>query len=135
MSRCRALVVLLALGFALPTAAFAQGAGDEQYQDPFADEQAQNDGRADSRAAQDDDGGLSDEPPIDDGGDDGGNGATTPTPPPEDPGDEEPARDPADEPKALPNTGSDPRILAFVGLFFVMVGVGLRLRTIDPDAY
>ena len=131
MSRCRALVVVLALVLALPTAAFAQGAGDEQYQDPFGDEQAQNDG-GNGRAAQDD-GGLEDEPavPGDDGGDE-----PTPTPPdePEEPADD-PAEAPAREPKALPNTGSDPLILAYVGLLFLLIGVGLRLRTIDPDAY
>jgi LPXTG-motif cell wall-anchored protein len=31
----------LVLALALPSAAFAQGAGDEQYQDPFGDEQGQ----------------------------------------------------------------------------------------------
>jgi len=125
MSRCRALVVVLSLALMLPSAAFAQGAGDEQYQDPFGDEQAQ--AQPDSRAAQDDDG-LSDTPPGDDGGDDGQD-----TPPP---ADDEPA-DPApqQEDEALPNTGHDPLVLAFAGLLFVLVGVGLRLRTIDPDAY
>ena len=128
MPRCRALVVLLVLVLALPSAAFAQGAGDEQYQDPFGDEQAQND-RQDGRAAQDD-GGLTDEPPV--GGDD--DGADEPAQPP---AEEPPAEEPrAEEPaRALPNTGSDPRILAYVGLLFVLIGVGLRLRTIDPDAY
>ena len=124
MSRCRALVVVLSLALMLPSAAFAQGAGDEQYQDPFGDEQTQQDR---PRAAQDD--GLSDEPPVDDGN--GGNGNAEPAP--EDPA-EEPAPQPEEE-QALPNTGSDPRVLAFVGLLFVLVGVGLRLRTIDPDAY
>src|SRR5688572_11918588 len=36
----RTLAVLLAL-LALPASALAQGAGDEQYQDPFGDEQGQ----------------------------------------------------------------------------------------------
>ena len=123
MSRCRALVVVLSLALVLPSAAFAQGAGDEQYQDPFGDEQTQQEQPA---AAQDD--GLSDEPPGGGDGDDGG--AQEPAPAPE-----EPARETDDEEQALPNTGSDPRILAFAGLLFVLVGVGLRLRTIDPDAY
>jgi LPXTG-motif cell wall-anchored protein len=131
MSRCRALVVLLAVVLALPSSALAQGAGDEQYQDPFGEEQAQNDGGSGgggggANAAQDD--GLSDEPPV--GGDDP---APAPEPAPEDPAPEEEAA-PADEP-ALPNTGSDPRVIAFLGLLFVLVGVGLRLRTLDPDAY
>jgi LPXTG-motif cell wall-anchored protein len=39
----RALVCIAALlcALAAPSAAFAQGAGDEQYQDPFGDEQSQ----------------------------------------------------------------------------------------------
>jgi LPXTG-motif cell wall-anchored protein len=136
MPRRRIIVALLALVLALPSAAFAQGAGDDQYQDPFGDEQAQNDGGndgggANGRAAQDD-GGLEDEPPVG-GGDDGGE--TDPAPPAdEDPADD-PEEQPAEEEKALPNTGSDPRILAFVGALFLLVGVGLRLRSIDPDAY
>lgn len=127
MSRCRALVAVLSLALMLPSAAFAQGAGDEQYQDPFGDEQAQQGGGGQSRAAQDD--GLSDEPPVD-GGE---QPAPAPEPEPEEPA---PAPDgPARDESALPNTGSDPRILAFAGLLFVLIGVGLRLRTIDPDAY
>jgi LPXTG-motif cell wall-anchored protein len=35
------LLAALLLALALPTAALAQGAGDEQYQDPFGDEQSQ----------------------------------------------------------------------------------------------
>ncbi len=127
----RILVALVALVLALPSAAFAQGAGDDQYQDPFGDEQAQDGGR-DGRAAQDD-GGLDDEPPVD--------REESPDPPPEEPEQEEPAEEPAQEPaqeqpgQTLPNTGSDPRILAYMGLLFLLIGVGLRLRTIDPDAY
>ena len=142
MSRSRAIVALLALALAVPSVVFAQGAGDEQYQDPFGSPPAKSQGGkkkgTTGRAAQDD-GGLSDAPPVDTGGNGGnggngngsnggdtgsGSGDTTP-----------PADEPAAEPRGLPNTGSDPRILAFVGVLFVLVGVGLRLRTIDPDAY
>ncbi|HEX8086148.1 MAG TPA: LPXTG cell wall anchor domain-containing protein [Solirubrobacteraceae bacterium] len=138
MRRRRAIVVLLALVLAVPSLAFAQGAGDEQYQDPFGDEQAQNDrgdgggGNTNGRAAQDDGGGLTDEPPVG-GGDDGGDT----TPPPNDSGDDAPDEEDSadDQAKALPNTGSDPRILAYVGLVFVLAGVGLRLRTLDPDSF
>jgi LPXTG-motif cell wall-anchored protein len=127
MSRCRALVVVLSLALMLPSAAFAQGAGDEQYQDPFGDDQTQQ-GTPRTQAAQDD--GLTDEPPVDDG--------EAPAPPtgeaPEEPA-EEPAQQQPQEESALPNTGHDPRVLALFGLVFLLVGVGLRLRTIDPDAY
>ena len=127
MPRRRIIVALLALLLALPSAAFAQGAGDEQYQDPFGDEQAQNDGSS-GNAAQDD-GGLSDEPPVQ------GDGGETEAPAtPEDPA-EPVAPEEAQEPRTLPNTGSDPRLLAFFGVLFVLAGVGLRLRTLDPDAY
>jgi LPXTG-motif cell wall-anchored protein len=123
MSRSRAVVALLALVLALPSAALAQGAGDEQYGDPFGDEQAQNGGGG---ASQDD--GLDPEPPVDPAP------PEDPAPEPEpDPGEPDPAPEP-DEP-ALPNTGSDPRILAFVGLLFVMTGIGVRLRTLDPDDF
>ena len=123
VTRSRALIALLSLALALPSAAFAQGAGDEQYQDPFGDEQTQGGGGGGGgRAAQDDDDGLSDQPPVDPGGE-------QPAPPPEEPAPEPEAR------PALPNTGSDPRAMAFFGLLFVLVGVGLRLRTVDPDEY
>ena len=87
MLRPRVLICLLALILALPSAAFAQGAGDDQYQDPFGDEPAQPDSGGE---------GLSDTPP---------------------------------------GTGSDPRVLGLLGSAFVLMGVGLRLRTIDPDAF
>ena len=126
MTRSRAIITLIALALALPSAAFGQGAGDEQYQDPFGDEQAQGNGGGNTRAAQDD--GLEDTPPVDDG-------STQTTPPAEEetPAEETPPTEADDS--ALPNTGSDPRLLAFFGLLFLLIGVGLRLRTIDPDAY
>lgn len=35
----------------------------------------------------------------------------------------------------LPNTGSDPRLLFLTGLALTLVGLGLRLRTVDADDY
>lgn len=124
MTRSRAIVALLALLLALPSSALAQGAGDQQYQDPFGGEQTQDGGGGGGG-----DDGLSDDPPVGGGGgggDTGGGGETDP------PAEDQPA---AEAPKALPNTGSDPRVLAFLGLVLLMFGVGLRLRTIDPDSY
>ena len=111
---------------ALPATAFAQGAGDDQYQDPFPDEQSQTQ----------DEGGLSDEPPVPGGGGSGG-GDDAPAEPSEPAGDDEAATaaPEADTTAQLPNTGSDPRLLVMIGLLFVLAGAGLRLRTIDPDAY
>jgi LPXTG-motif cell wall-anchored protein len=117
MSRSRAIVALLALVLALPSAAFAQGAGDEQYQDPFGGEQTQG---------QDD--GLSQDPP---GGGDGGEAA----PPPADDGADDEQEAAPSEPRTLPNTGSDPRIIAWAGLVFLLAGIGLRMRSADPDAF
>jgi LPXTG-motif cell wall-anchored protein len=118
--RRRALVALLAASLVTPSAAFAQGAGDDQYQDPFPEEQTQNGGGS---AQEDGGGGLTDEPPV-----------PAPAPAPEDPA---PAQDPATTaaPAQLPNTGSEPLMLAYVGVLFVLVGAGLRLRTLDPESY
>jgi hypothetical protein len=128
---------------ALPGAAFAQGAGDDQYQDPFGDEQSQDGGGGSS-----DDGGLSDSPPSTGGGgggsgssgsgspgsgsgsgsSGGGSSGTAPTTP-------APSAGPAEAGSQLPRTGSDPLILMALGAGLVLTGVGLRLRTIDPDAF
>ena len=123
MSRSRAIIALLALVLALPSAAFAQSAGDDQYQDPFGDEQTQGAGGGNAGAAQDD--GLDPEPPVD----------PDPDPVDPDPDPVDPDPDPNGDEPALPNTGSDPWILAFVGLLFVMTGLGVRLRTLDPDDF
>ena len=130
MHRTRRLVCLLALILALPSAAFAQGAGDDQYQDPFAEEPT---AQQQQQEPPDQDGGLGDEPPTDGGGSQGeGNGGEseqTPAPAPD------PAPTPPGDPNALPRTGADPRPLVLIGAAFLLAGIGLRLRTIDPDAY
>jgi hypothetical protein len=138
----RLATLIAALVLVLPGTAFAQGAGDDQYQDPFAEETAQQQGGGGSggeaQASQDQDGGLTDEPPVggsDSGSSGSGSGSdgetgTTTTPAPEQ------AAPEADQAAGqLPNTGSDPRALVLCGLAFVLIGVGLRLRTIDPHSY
>jgi LPXTG-motif cell wall-anchored protein len=50
--------------------------------------------------------------------------ATPPPPPP-------PARTTQQQTTGLPNTGSDPRVLALLGLGFLLAGIGLRLRAPD----
>ena len=119
MRRSRLLACLLCLLLAAPAGAWAQGAGDDQYQDPFGDSPTQNDG-----------GGLSPAPP---GGGDSGSQDPAPAPAPA-PEETEPSTE-ATAPGTLPNTGSDARLLALLAAAMIMVGVGLRLRTIDPDAY
>jgi LPXTG-motif cell wall-anchored protein len=123
----RLATLLAVLLLAFPAAAFAQGAGDDQYQDPFGEEPAQTD---------DDGGGLSETPPgggsdggSDSSGGDTGGGDTSGTPAPATPAPEATASN------QLPNTGTDPRVLGLLGSTLLLAGVGLRLRTIDPDAY
>ena len=144
MLRTRRLICLLALILALPSAAFAQGAGDDQYQDPFAEEPAQ------TQQGDTPEGDLGDEPPgggedqggsgssgsgdsgsgsgsgsgggSGAGGGSGGPGGTTTTPR-------------ATGNDGLPLTGADPRPLLLVGLAFLLGGIGLRLRTIDPNDF
>ena len=142
MPRLATLIALLCL--ALPGAAFAQGAGDDQYQDPFGDEPVS------SQTPPDD--GLSDTPPG--GGSDGGSdpsgggttgsgdsgagsdgGATSPGSTGTAPDAGTAAEADEQAPGQLPNTGADPRVLMLLGTAFLLVGVGLRLRTIDPDAF
>jgi len=74
--------------------------------------------------------GVSTQPPVDLDGDDGEPQTSTPPPAPE----PAPAPAPA-EPGALPNTGSDPRLLFLAGVALMLFGVGLRLRTADVDLY
>ena len=127
MLRTRRLICLLALILARPSAAIAQGAGDDQYQDPFGDEPA---------AQQDGEGGIGSEPPTDGGSEGSGNSGSGGggEPAPTDPAPSTTPTTPAD-PNALPRTGSDPRPLLLVGAAFLLGGGGLRLRTIDPDDF
>ena len=130
MTRPRLLACLLALSLAVPSAAFAQGAGNDQYQDPFGDEPTQTDGGGGGSGGGGGGGdGLSTTPPGGGSGTSGSGAEGTTTTPPA-------ATAPATaNGQTLPNTGSDPRFLALFGLALLLFGVGLRLRTIDPDAY
>ncbi|MGH2840457.1 MAG: LPXTG cell wall anchor domain-containing protein [Solirubrobacteraceae bacterium] len=61
------------------------------------------------------------QPPVDLDGNGDGSG---------DSGSEQPSRS-----SELPDTGSDPRMLILAGAALTLLGVGLRLRTADADAY
>jgi len=124
----RAAVVLVVLALlAAPGAAFAQGAGDDQYQDPFAGEQ-------DGGAAEP---GPGPEPAVEAPS----SGADAPVS--SAPDDGAPAAAAADAPVAgaeagstaspatLPYTGADPLALVVAGGILLLVGTGLRLRTAD----
>jgi LPXTG-motif cell wall-anchored protein len=102
---------------AAPAAALAQGAGDDQYSDPFGS--GQND---------------------DSGSDDGGGAEPEPEPEPSEPESttEAPAPTPAPAPEAtasqqepaeqLPYTGADEGLVALAGVMLLAGGVALRLR-------
>ena len=132
---------LLTLLLAASGTAFAQGAGDDQDQDPFGNQPTQSQGG--------DDGGLSQEPPGGggdsgsgdggsgsgsgsggDSGDDGGSAGEAGGA-----GDAEGSSGSGAEADELPNTGSEVFALAGLGVVLLLAGTGLRLRTIDPDAF
>ena len=129
MSALRRMIPVLAVAaMCAPASAHAQGgAGDDQYQDPFAGEQAPERQRAQTTPSQDEPG-LSQEPPAAPAPQQppsgGGGGATEP----------EAAAPQATEP-ALPNTGLEVPGLALLGLGLLLTGYGLRLRTVDASLF
>ena len=133
----RFVTLLAALTLAVPGTAFAQGAGDDQYQDPFGDEPSQSDGAGSGG----DGGGLSDSPPVTGGGSSGsssGGGSSSGSGASGAGASETATQTPAATAQAssqLPQTGSEPLLLMGLGAAFVLTGVGLRLRTIDPNAF
>jgi pyruvate dehydrogenase E2 component (dihydrolipoamide acetyltransferase) len=108
MTRSVLIIAALLCALAAPSAALAQGAGDEQYQDPFGDEQSQS------------------EP------------TPTPTPAPAQPAPAQPApaqppAAPAPAPapaqasqEQLPRTGADAGWLALAGVVLLAAGIALR---------
>jgi hypothetical protein len=132
----RLATITAALVLALPGSALAQGAGDDQYQDPFGDQtQTQTgDGLTESPNVGGNSGSGSSSGSASSGssGSSGSGSAGTTTTAPAAPATTTPA---AGAGEGLPNTGTDPRILVLLGCAFVLTGAGLRLRTIDPDAF
>jgi hypothetical protein len=102
--------VLLAL---TPAAAAAQSAGDEQYEDPFADQQPQAQATPEAAPA------PAAEP---------AQAPATPAPAaPTQPSPAPAAAEPVQAGQAeLPRTGGDPRVPALVGLVLLSAGVALR---------
>ena len=120
--RIACLVAILAL--AAPQAAFAQGAGDEQYQDPFAGDN----GQSDQGDAQGDDQGGADGGQAPDSGSSGSGTSTSP-------GDATTTQAPTSttaqtSPAAeqLPRTGNDPFLPAVAGFWLLIGGVALRAK-------
>lgn len=128
------LLLLCALCLAVtPVSAFAQSAGDEQYQDPFGTETTQSqtdpspqepEPTAPDEAEADPDATLTDEPQV------------TPdiTEPPELGGLQDVPQDSANRPQRLADTGIDTRLFLALGASLLLAGIGLRLRTI-PERF
>jgi hypothetical protein len=121
MARSRLAALLVALALLAPASAFAQSAGDEQYADPFGDNQSQSDNQGSSN---------------DQGSSSGGGTTTAQAAPTATPA---PAQAPAPAPAAttaqvaptgaqLPRTGGDPITPAVAGFWLLLGGVALRAR-------
>src|SRR4051795_10191821 len=126
------LAVLAPAALAAPSSAFAQGAGDDQYQDPFAaaPKTTKSPPAASNQRAQTGQPSLSNQPP-----------ATTNTAPSQS---QQSAPAAASSPSAqaapaagsqLPYTGYEIPGMALMGLGLFGVGIGLRLRTLDETLY
>jgi LPXTG-motif cell wall-anchored protein len=131
-SVCRRIVVLLVvalLGVGGPvTAAYAQGAGDQQYQDPFGNDDSGSSttkSKPKSGSGDEDIAPLSQAPQTSGSGSTSGSSGTssgtagtaasgTPTT--------------SATAGTLPNTGLDTRVLLLAGGVLVLLGVGLRMR-------
>ncbi len=107
MTRSLVCIAALLCALAAPSAALAQGAGDEQYQDPFGDEQSQPEPTA---------------TPV----------PAPAQPAPAQPAPAQPAPAPAPAPaqasqsEQLPRTGADAGWLALAGIVFLAAGLALR---------
>jgi hypothetical protein len=107
------VLAALMLALALPAAALAQGAGDEQYQDPFGDEQSQPTATATPPPAQ---------PPATPSQP----AAPAPTATPAPQSGPAPAAAPPSGGRQLPYSGADAGLLALAGA--ALLGAGLALR-------
>lgn len=120
----RRLVPLLAgLALAFPASALAQGAGDDEYRDPFGSggerttSTAPGSGNGSGGGSAQTPPDLSQEPPV---ALPSGAASGTETP-----------RARAGAPR-LPATGAEPALLALAGTGMLLAGVGLRLRVLPP---
>jgi len=139
-------VALCTLAIAVfPAHALAQsGAGDDQYQDPFA---GQNDGGGSDTGGGSNSGGSSGGGTSDSGGGSSDSGSSSgdaglsdappdsslTTPPPID--STTGVTGTSASPATLPNTGVDTRLLVGAGFALLLIGIGLRLRTADERRF
>ena len=115
----RIAALAAALSLSVPAGALAQGAGDNQYQDPFAGEDSGSGSGAGSGSG----GG---------GGAEGnsGNGSLSNSPP----AGESLASQQSTSSGELPRTGADPGLVALLGAGLILTGAGLRVRVRRPIA-
>ena len=109
----RAAATVAALALSTPGAAFAQSAGDDQYRDPFGEENQQ----------QDQSGGDTGETAPDTSGESAPAPAPAPTPTPAPSTGTEPTATVAGE---LPRTGLGAGLVAALGVVLLGAGIGLR---------
>ena len=110
MDRRRIVTLTVALVLAAPGAAFAQSAGDEQYEDPFAGDDQEQATPTPAPAP---------DTPV--SSDDGTQATAQATPTPA-PGSEAAAQE------QLPRTGNDPFLPAVAGFWLLLGGVALRAK-------
>jgi hypothetical protein len=114
MARSRLAALVAALALAAPASAFAQSAGDEQYQDPFGGDDSGQSGSGDQ------------------GSSSGDSGTTTaqaaPTAAPTTASPSATTAQAAPAAQQLPRTGGDPITPAVAGFWLLLGGVALRAR-------
>ena len=117
----RIAALAAALSLALPAGALAQGAGDNQYQDPFAGEGSGSGSGSGSGGG----GGGG-------GGADGtsGSGSLSDSPP----SGQQLASQQSASSGELARTGADPGLVALLGAGLILTGAGLRVRVRRPIA-
>jgi hypothetical protein len=116
MPRSRLAALLAALALLAPASAFAQSAGDEQYQDPFGGDDQQQSSSGDQGSSS---------------GSAGTTAQATPTPAPVPTAAPTATAAQQSVPAAvqqLPRTGGDPVTPAVAGFWLVLGGVALRAR-------
>lgn len=119
------LLVVALLGVGGPVAAaYAQGAGDQQYQDPLGNSDSGSDGSSDSGSSNDNLQPLSPSPQTSGSDSPSGSGSPSGTAGTSTTG----TTTSSAAAPTLPNTGLDTRVLLLAGAVLLLVGVGLRMR-------
>jgi LPXTG-motif cell wall-anchored protein len=113
LDKGRLAAALAACSLAFPAGALAQGAGDNQYEDPFAEQdQGQGSQGGGGQGGNGDMGSLSDDAP----------------------GSQAAASQRRSRSGELPRTGADPGVMALLGAGLLLTGAGLRIRVRRPLA-